>query len=222
MSDTDSTPIDEALLSLQEAGRLVAANLDAAVLDIMTTSTPPVDGITMPDSVTASVASGTARTYKSNGRVLEFEVDDENPIDKPTQAGSLFKKEHRPPVGSNDMLEFIKSITTKQGDPYKEINQHPGKGTQLLANEDGSAKEMHLFTHCRQFTCDQVAASYRYYALNVRCSITSTIVNDTITTIKGTFHNDKLEWTYSYFRNNAEPRLYEKVQNELATFGPLK
>ena len=107
---------------LQEAGRLLAANLDAAVLDIMTTSTPPVASITMPDPVTASVASTTARTYKSSGRVLEFEVDDENPIDKPTQAGSLFKKEHRPPVGSKDMLEFIKSITMKQGDPYKEIN----------------------------------------------------------------------------------------------------
>ena len=122
MSDTDSTPKDEALLSLQEAGRLAAANLDATVLDITTPSTPPVAGITMSDPATASVASATARTYKSSGRVLEFEVDDDNPIDKPTQAGSLFKKVHRPPVGSKDMLEFIKSITMKQGDPYKEIN----------------------------------------------------------------------------------------------------
>ena len=92
-------------------GRQVAANLDAAVLDIMTTSSPPVAGITMSDPAIASVASATARTYKSSGHVLEFEVDDENPIDKPSQVGSLFKKEHRPPVGSKDMLEFIKSIT---------------------------------------------------------------------------------------------------------------
>ena len=111
MSDTDSTPKEEALLSLQEAGRLVAANLDATALDTMTTSTPPVADITIPDPDTASVTSATARTYKSSGHVLEFEVDDENPIDKPSQVGSLFKKEHRPPVGSKDMLEFIKSIT---------------------------------------------------------------------------------------------------------------
>ena len=65
MSDTDSTPKDEALASLQEAGRLVAANLDAAVFDIMTTSTPPVAGITMLDPTTASVASATAITYNS-------------------------------------------------------------------------------------------------------------------------------------------------------------
>ena len=108
----------------------MTAKLDAAVLDIMTTPTPPVAGITMPDASVASVtmldpasmASATARTYKSSGCVLEFEVDDESPIDKPTQVGSLFKKEYRPPVGSKDMLEFIKSITTKQGDPYKKIN----------------------------------------------------------------------------------------------------
>ena len=123
MSDTDETPTDEALVSLQKASRLMAANLDAAVLDIMIT--PPVAGITMSDPATASVASVTsvtARTYKSSGQVLEFEVDDENPIDKLTQAESLFKKEHRPPVGSQDMLEFIKSITVKEGGPYKEIN----------------------------------------------------------------------------------------------------
>ena len=107
MSDTDSTPIDKALLSLREAGRLVAANIDAAVLDIVTTSTPSVDDITMPDSTTPSVASATARIYKSSGHVLEFEIDDENTIDKPTQARSLFKKEHRPPVGSKDMLKFM-------------------------------------------------------------------------------------------------------------------
>ena len=73
----------KALTSLQEARRRVAANLDAAVLDIMTT--PPFTGITMPaDPATASVASATARTYKFSGRVLKFEVDNENPIDKPT------------------------------------------------------------------------------------------------------------------------------------------
>ena len=87
MSDTDSkTPKEEALQSIQEAGRPMAANLDAAVLDIMATSTPPVAGITMSDPV--SVASAAARTYKSSGRVLEFEVDDEKSIEKPTQAGS--------------------------------------------------------------------------------------------------------------------------------------
>ena len=109
MSDTDETPKDEALASLQEASRLVAANLDATVLDIMTTS--PVAGVTMPDPITASMASATSRTYKFSGGVLEFNVDDENPIDKPIQAGSLFKKEHRPPVGSKGILKFIKSIT---------------------------------------------------------------------------------------------------------------
>ena len=46
-------------------------------------------------------------------------------------------------------------------------------------------------------------------------------MNDTITTTKGTFHNE-LEWTYSYLRNNLEPQLYEKVQSEFATFEPLK
>ena len=61
-------------------GRQVAANLDATVLDIMTTSSPPVAGITMSDPAIASVASATARTYKSSGRVLEFEVDDETPL----------------------------------------------------------------------------------------------------------------------------------------------
>ena len=92
-----------------------------------------------------------------------------------------------------------------------------GKGIQLLTNEDGSAKEMYLFTHYRQLTCDQVAASCRYYTLNVRYPIT-TIVNGTIaTTSKRTFHIE-LEWTYNYFRNNIEPQLYEKVQSKFATF----
>ena len=132
MSNNDSTSIDEALQSIQEAGRLMTTKLNAAILDIMTTSTPHVAGITMPDASVASatvtmldpayMASATARTYKSSCCVLGFEVDDENLIEKPTQAGSLFKKEHRPPVGSKDMLEFIKSFTMKQGDPYKEIN----------------------------------------------------------------------------------------------------
>ena len=178
MSDTDEIPKDEALLPLQEAGRLVAANLNAAVLDIMATFTPSVADITMSDPATVSVPSVTARTYKSSGRVLEFEVDDDNPIDKSTQAESLFKKKYRPTVGSKDVLEFIKSITMKQGDPYKEINTSykdpdslknnlslaqrlchteavwknndlldpcfirfpTGKGIQLLANEDRSAK----------------------------------------------------------------------------------
>ena len=114
MSDTDpETPKDkEALQSIQEVSRLMATNLDTAVLDIMTTSPPPLAGITMPDP--ASVASATTRTYKSSGRVLELKVDDENPIENPTQAGSLFKNEHRPLVGSKDMLKFIKSITMKQ------------------------------------------------------------------------------------------------------------
>ena len=94
-----------------------------------------------------------------------------------------------------------------------------GKGTQLLTNDDGSAKEMYLFTHYWQLTCDQVSASYRYYALNVRYPITSTVNGATITT-KGTFHNE-LKWTYSYFRNNVEPRLYELVQREFVTFEPL-
>ena len=64
--------------------------MDAAVLDIITTSTYPVDSITMSDSTTAyvssattSVASATARTYKSSGRVLEFGVDDEKPMKNP-------------------------------------------------------------------------------------------------------------------------------------------
>ena len=112
MSDTDETPKDEALVSLQEAGRLVAANLGAAVLEIMTTSTPHVAGIIMPDPITASVVSATARTYKSIGCVLEFEVDDENPVYKPTQPGSLFKKKHRPPGAPGNAI-FSPRLTPK-------------------------------------------------------------------------------------------------------------
>ena len=68
-----------------------------------------------------------------------------------------------------------------------------GKRTHLLTNEDDSAKHMYLFTHYRQLTCDQVAASCKYYALNVRYPIITT-VNDITTTTKGNFTMDWLSF----------------------------
>ena len=116
MSDSDSNP--DILASICEISRQVASNLDAAVVDTLSTltTTPPFT-VTMERLLTFT----TAITY--NRRGLEFEVDDANPIiNKPIKAKILYMKEHRLIVGSKDKADLIKAIISKQGDFCKEIN----------------------------------------------------------------------------------------------------
>ena len=191
----------DVLPSLCETSRQVASKLDAAVVDTLSTpTTTQWLTTTMTDLNTTSPSpSTTAVTYNCHG--LEFEVDGTNPIiNKPSKAVILYKKEHRPVVGSKDKADPIKLITSKDDDPYKEINtsckdpkrlknnlslgQHlnhtesswkstdlldlcyidlpTGKGLGPEVNNDGSVRDMYLFTHYHQLDQDQKAASCKY------------------------------------------------------------
>ena len=192
------------------------------------------------------------KTYSTAGG-LQFSINPTEPIvNTPPRIGILYKKEHRPTIGSKEEAELIKSITAKQGDLFKEINTsfkdpdslknnltlgqrltktesvwksadllNPcnilfpiGDSASLEEDKDGNIKELYLFTHYRQITADQVAASCKYYAKYVRFPLPNT-------TELGTFARE-LEWTYSYFGNNVESRTYEITQKGFQGYEPIE
>ena len=73
---------------------------------------------------------------------------------------------------------------------------------------------MYLFTHFRQLTVNNVAASCKYFAKYVTFPLRDGVS-------EGNFTNE-LKWSYAYFQNNVEPRIYELVQADYATFDTLE
>ena len=268
MSDTPSTstsPINpDNKESLREASQRLFAQLDAAVIDTLLTPIKPILPPTHPNmseltpSKTPKVPPPPPPTKTHTVGGFQFIITPSKPIiNKPTQIGILYKKEHRPPIGSKEEAELIKIITCKQGDPYKEITtsfkdpdslknnlslgqrlnhtESAWKSADLLnpcnilfpipntvdleEDANGTTKQLYLFTHFRQLDRDQVAASCEYYAKYIQFPVSGS-------TIPSTFARE-LEWSYSYFRNNVEPRIYELVQVDFLTYstqeqgGPL-
>ena len=84
----------------------------------------------------------------------------------------------------------------------------------LTYKPNGKTKRIYLFTYFQQFTVNDVAVSCKYYANYVTFPLRDGVS-------EGNFTNE-LKWSYAYFRNNVEPRIYEVVQADYATFDSLE
>eukprot|EP00536_Pseudo-nitzschia_multiseries_P005532 jgi/Psemu1/12769/gm1.12769_g len=165
-------------------------------------------------------------------------------MNKPTQIGILYKKEHHPATGSKEETGLIKLITSKQGKPFKEWLNTSLKDPESLKNNLWLRQQLNLTEALLWKSTDLLNPCYIIFPISNSAELQTNADN----TIKqcylfthyhhyyaqsvhfrvpnqdedGTF-NREFEWSYSYFRKKTDlTRLYETVQKEFQTYDPLE